>query len=129
MGTADKLTEIVKDGDVQKARALFNAKFWLNDNIVPQWNHLKLALLNENKPMMRFLINWGATCTVAEMNELREQLPEKHSHYVTLLRQCGLGKLKQTFHDAAQVAAPLAASAAKPLPPKPQPPPNRIILG
>jgi hypothetical protein len=54
------LLAAAESGDCNKARALFDKAFWENRKIVPSWEHLKVALLREDKPMMRLLVTWGA---------------------------------------------------------------------
>jgi hypothetical protein len=81
---------VIDSGDLKKARAFFDQCFWEGRKIEPDWSHVKLALLTENKPMLRFLANRGAPCTPANLENLRTVVLDKFPHYAALLRQCGL---------------------------------------
>jgi hypothetical protein len=81
---------VIDSDDLGKVRAFFDRAFWSNRKLEPEWSHVKLALLTENKPVLRFLVHWGAPCTAENLENLREITLEKYPHYVTLLRQGGL---------------------------------------
>jgi ankyrin repeat protein len=87
---SDPLMKIIHAGDIGKARAFFDELFWENKNCPPQWEHLQVALLQENKPMLRFLVNKGAACTQKDLAKFKKINAEKYPHYAALLRQCGL---------------------------------------
>jgi hypothetical protein len=88
--TGDPLMEIIQAGDVEKARAFFDKLFWAGQSRKPEWEHLQLALLGENKPMLRFLVARGAAGTPENLGELKSIAAEKFSYYAGLLRQAGL---------------------------------------
>ena len=107
----EPLDAAVASGDVRKARALFDQFFWSNTIVKPEWKQVKFALLTENRPMLRFLATWGASCWKGDLEELRQITAEKYPRYATLLRQCGF--------SMAQIAAAL--------PPKPKPPKCQML--
>ncbi|MCE9508301.1 MAG: ankyrin repeat domain-containing protein [Alphaproteobacteria bacterium] len=107
LATGDPLAGIVHAGNVEKARAFFNELFWADKNRKPQWEHLQLALLTENKPMLRLLITWGASCTAENMGELKQVTAEKYPHYAALLRSSGLRVAEAAaVNDASAPARP-----------------------
>lgn len=83
----DPLVTIVTSGDIQEARTFFENRFWRNSIISPDWQYLRIALVREDKPMMRLLLTWGATATSENMAEFATS--DKYAHYLKLLRQCG----------------------------------------
>lgn len=86
----DKLSEIVARGSVQEARGYFDDSFWQNQKEQPGWEHLRIALLREDRAMIRLLATWGAHPTEKDMAEFRDFAKDKYDHYLLLLRQGGL---------------------------------------
>lgn len=85
--TAGQLMLLVAQGDVQKVRDFFDRAFWRNQTIRPGWEHLRTALLREDKPMMRLLATWGAG---TEINSAEIAALDNPDRYLNLLRQCGI---------------------------------------
>ncbi|MBI3440838.1 MAG: hypothetical protein HY052_03375 [Proteobacteria bacterium] len=103
----DALTAAVKSGNCERARELFDRAFWDNHKIVPGWDHLKIALLREDKPMMRLLVTWGAKAP--DSPEQLAGIPaDKYARYARILRECGMNA---AVVEAAAVAAKTAAPA------------------
>src|SRR5690606_34430939 len=86
----DKLSETVARGSVQEARGYFDDSFWQNQKEQPGWEHLRIALLREDRAMIRLLATWGAHPTEKDMAEFRDFAKDKYDHYLLLLRQGGL---------------------------------------
>jgi hypothetical protein len=99
------LLALVKRGDVQQVREFFDRAFWEGRPVRPGWPHLEEALLQQNKPMVRLLVTWGATTTSEELSVLRYSNVYEQS--VRLLRRCGLdvyvtpGEEEESKGDAA----------------------------
>lgn len=103
LSAGELLKVAVSSGDLDRARELFNQVFWRNEKLAPRWEHLKIALLREDKPMTRLLVTWGARAPEFS-HELRDIPPGKYGAYAKILRQYGL--------DATAVET----AAAEPLP-------------
>ena len=88
---------------------------------------MQFALLTENKPVLRFLVTWGATCTAENLDELRKITLDQYPRYVALLHRCGLN-LSAAEKTIAQDFNNAGAEATKPFVPRPIPPPN-VHLG
>lgn len=86
----DALSEIIAGGDIAQARDYFDKVFWENQADRPGWKHLRLALLKEDRPMLRLLATWGAHPSQDEMAHFRAVTGEKYDGYVRLLKQAGL---------------------------------------
>lgn len=100
----DELAIAVQGGDCQQARAVFDKVFWDGQRILPEWKHLKIALLREDKPMMRLLVTWGAKAP--ESAEQLSGIPaDKYASYAKILRAYGLDA---TVVETAAKAAPAA---------------------
>lgn len=79
----------IKSGDLARMRALFDQAFWRNEKFVPQWEHLKIALIREDQPMIRLLATWGARAP-KDRADLEGIAPEKLATYAKILRRYGL---------------------------------------
>jgi hypothetical protein len=86
----DMLSELVESGDLPRVRAYFDTVFWEGRKERPDWTHLRIALLREDRPMLRLLHTWGAQPTDAEMAAFKAATGEKYPAYVKLLRSAGL---------------------------------------
>lgn len=89
--------EHVAKGDCEAVRKYFDEVFWKNIGFVPAWAHLKAALENNDRPMMRLLITHGA------IPDKKVSLPEDQ---ILLLRRCGLPKDYTPAPAAAPVVQP-----------------------
>lgn len=85
----DILSIAIESGDCGRVRTVFDEAFWEGRRIVPEWEHLKIALLREDKPMMRLLVTWGAKAP--ENAEQLAGIPaDKYTVYARILRVYGL---------------------------------------
>lgn len=85
----DMLKAAVESGDCSRVRAVFDQAFWQNAKLAPQWEHLKIALLRDDKPMMKLLVTWDARAP-ENAAQLEGIPPEKFSSYARILRGYGL---------------------------------------
>src|SRR4051812_19622126 len=85
----DDLAQAVQSGDCVRARALFDAAFWRQEKLAPQWAHLKIALINEDRAMIKLLVTWGARAP-EDAAALDGLAPQKYAFYNSLLKQCGI---------------------------------------
>lgn len=85
----DTLAAAVDSGDCQRVRDIFNSDFWANKKISPGWEHLKIAVMREDEPMMRLLVTWGARAPddAAQLQDIDQQ---QYARYVRILKQSGL---------------------------------------
>ncbi|MBI3442108.1 MAG: hypothetical protein HY052_09970 [Proteobacteria bacterium] len=89
IGGDASLTAAVESGSCERVRAIFDRAFWRNEKIVPRWEHLRIALLREDKPMMRLLVTWGARAP--ENAAQLEGIPaQKLASYTRILAGYGL---------------------------------------
>ncbi len=86
----DMLSELVERGDIARVRDYFDTLFWEGRKERPDWSHLRIALLREDRPMLKLLHTWGAAPTDAEMAAFKAATGEKYKGYVKLLRSAGL---------------------------------------
>ncbi|MDE1153018.1 MAG: hypothetical protein PW788_10825 [Micavibrio sp.] len=114
----DQLSEIIARGDVQQARDHFDSIFWDNRKDRPNWQHLKIALLREDVPMMRLLATWGAQPSDDDMSQFKALAKDKYADYLRLLRQSGLRGMNTDWAVLPAVepaAAPAAAVLLDPI--------------
>ena len=95
----DVLSEIVASGNVQQARDYFDKVFWESQQDRPGWKHLRLAVLKEDRAMIRLLATWGAHPSEDELAHFRAVTGEKYPAYVRLMRQGGLRSNGQPWED------------------------------
>lgn len=95
----DTLSEIVNSGDIAQARGYFDKVFWENQKERPGWKHLRLALLKEDRAMVRLLATWGAHPTHDEMAHFHAVTADKYDGYVKLLKQAGLRSDGQPWEE------------------------------
>ncbi|MCE9506923.1 MAG: hypothetical protein K8R48_01210 [Alphaproteobacteria bacterium] len=86
----DELSACIAAGDCRRVRELFDQAFWDEYKIFLTWEHLKSALVHEDKPMLKLLVTWGATATEASLAQLWSASGSKYPRYLKLLRQCGV---------------------------------------
>lgn len=86
----DMLSELVAAGDIGKVRDYFDQVFWEGRKERPEWPHLRLALLREDRAMLKLLHTWGAKPTEAQLASFKEAARDKFPAYVKLLRAAGL---------------------------------------
>jgi hypothetical protein len=87
----DKMTRLVSAGDIAGMRAHFDELFWSGRAERPEWTHLKIALLREDRPMLRLLKIWGAAPKAEDLVRLRAETDEKYPRYAALLCATGFG--------------------------------------
>jgi len=108
----DDLSECVgrdlERGDCREVRAFFDSHFWSGTMDTGShhrwmtqvtWEHVKLALKAESKPMLKLLVTWGAQVTDEEMARLRAVAKDKYPQYLKLLRQSGLPLSAEAMKD------------------------------
>jgi hypothetical protein len=86
----DMLSELVANGDIARVREYFDSVFWENRKERPGWGHLRIALLREDRPMLRLLHTWGAAPTDDDMAKFRAAARDKYPDYLRILRSAGL---------------------------------------
>jgi hypothetical protein len=86
----DMLSELVANGDIARVREYFDSVFWENRKERPGWGHLRIALLREDRPMLRLLHTWGAMPTDDDMAKFRAAARDKYAGYVRILRSAGV---------------------------------------
>jgi len=95
----DELSGYVARGNIGMARKYFDEVLWEKKSERPSWEHLKLAVLREDKAMARLLVTWGARAGEESLAELQRMDPKKYPAYLNVLRQAGHGM------TAAEIAA------------------------
>lgn len=86
----DVLSELVASGDINRVRGYFDEVFWEGRKERPGWEHLQIALMREDRPMLRLLHTWGAAPSDEDMKQFRALAQEKYPDYVRVLRAAGL---------------------------------------
>jgi|GEM_PF-1491558 len=86
---SDALSGYVARGNVDMVRKYFDEVLWENKPERPTWEHLKLAVLREDKAMAKLLVTWGARATDENLAELQRVEPRKYPDYLNILRQAG----------------------------------------
>lgn len=86
---ADKLSELIASGDIGRVRDYFDSLFWEGRKERPDWSHLRIALLREDRPMLRLLHTWGAKPSDAELTAFKTAARDKYTDYMKLLRSAG----------------------------------------
>lgn len=84
------LQRIIETGDAGTLRRHFDDAFWAGREEKPAWRHLYLAILREDRDMIRILITRGARPEEGDLARLRVNAPEKYAARLQVLRRCGL---------------------------------------
>ena len=84
------LKRAIQAKDVKEARKIFDTAFWNNIELVPDWHHLFLALLGQDKPMIRLLATHGATWTDEEARCLKKACENRWPEFMENLRKAGI---------------------------------------
>jgi hypothetical protein len=100
----DMLSALVASGDIARVRGHFDQVFWESRTERPGWSHLKIALLREDRPMLRLLGAWGAAPSDEDMSALRAASGAKYPAYVALLRGAGLRQQNLAWEEIAPAA-------------------------
>lgn len=89
--TADSaLQRIIETGDAGTLRRHFDEAFWAGREEKPVWRHLYLALLRDDREMMKILILRGARPEEDDLARLAANAPDKYAARLDTLRRCGL---------------------------------------
>ena len=83
----ENFAAVIASGDCVKMREIFDQAFWRKEPVAVTWEHLKIALLREDRPMIRLLVNWGAPADQKNLLELQKETGKYVSYYMALLRQ------------------------------------------
>lgn len=108
----DMLSELVANGDIAKVREYFDSVFWENRKERPGWGHLRIALLREDRPMLRLLHTWGAAPTDDDMAKFRAAARDKYPDYVRILRAAGLRPSSLAWEEVEASASATPADEA-----------------
>ncbi|MDP2206178.1 MAG: hypothetical protein Q8K65_07720 [Alphaproteobacteria bacterium] len=109
---ADALTDSVARGDMAAVRAHFDKVLWGDSEQRPTWDQLQIAVQQNDVPMARLLVTWGARATEADLAVLQKAAPKKYPDYLQTLRRAGHGISPQALRESALQAAALPDSAA-----------------
>ncbi|MEZ0226595.1 MAG: hypothetical protein ACAH83_18705 [Alphaproteobacteria bacterium] len=108
----DMLSELVANGDIARVREYFDSVFWEDRKERPGWGHLRIALLREDRPMLRLLHTWGAAPTDDDMAKFRAVARDKYPDYLKLLRAAGLRPSNTVWEELPASGTPTAADEA-----------------
>lgn len=86
----DALSELVAGGNIDQVRAYFDKVFWEGRKERPGWEHLRIAVLREDRPMVRLLNTWGAEPSDEDLARFRILAQDKYEGYLKLMRAAGL---------------------------------------
>ena len=104
-------------GSCQQVREHFDKAFWAGKTLVLDWRHFKLALMREDKPILRLLVTWGAQhFNDKDLPHLKIMAKDKYPHYIKLLRQCGLKLSAAALEDIPYVTPEAPALNAERIP-------------
>jgi len=106
----DALSGYIAKGNIDAVRGHFDSVFWNNDTSRPGWDHLKLALLREDLPMLKLLIVWGARAGETDLKSIEKLDAKKYPEYLKLLRRAG--------HNVSVEALSESSAKAEALPPR-----------
>jgi hypothetical protein len=86
----DALSELVALGNIDKVRDYFDTVFFEGRKERPGWEHLRIAVLREDRAMVRLLNTWGAEPSDDDLARFRVLAQDKYDGYLKLMRACGL---------------------------------------
>lgn len=86
----DALSELVARGNIDQVREYFDKVFWENRKERPGWEHMRIAILREDRPMVRLLHTWGAEPSDDDLARFRLLAQDKYDGYLKLMRAAGL---------------------------------------
>lgn len=86
----DALSELVALGNIDKVRDYFDAVFFEGRKERPGWEHLRIAVLREDRPMVKLLHTWGAEPSDEDLARFRVLAQDKYDGYLKLMRAAGL---------------------------------------
>lgn len=108
---ADPLTESVARGDMLAVRAHFDRVLWGDSEQRPTWEQLKLAVINEDVPMARLLVTWGARASAEDLAKLQKEDPKQYPAYLNTLRRSGHGISPKALRESVAAAENLPPEA------------------
>lgn len=109
-----ELDHAVENGNCDEVRRILDIAFWHDrKDLRPEWCDVKVALQNDDHPLLRLLITWGARAPQNE-EEIKGLKPEKLALYAKVLRRYGL--------DAAVIEKAAAGPRPASVTEAPQPP-------
>ena len=103
-----QLRALIAGGSVEALREYFDQAFFASRKTAPDSEHLKLAIVKENMPIMRLLILRGAGLTARDLYDLEQTRGNKYPQDIKNLKSCGF---KFTAEHA---SAPVADISKKP---------------
>lgn len=107
----------VRKGEIERLRRYFDLSLQGEAVYRPTWPHLKLALEQNNLPMMRLLVTWGAAPTPDDLQALADEQGDAAQAAFKKLRVAGLdlrqlpppsrpaGSVKKNIPDVAAIPA------------------------
>ena len=101
---SDELSGYVARGNVGMVRKYFDEVLWEQKPERPTWEHLKLAVLRQDKTMAKLLVTWGARATEEGLAELQRMDPKKYPDYLAILRKAGHGMTAEKISAGNKVA-------------------------
>lgn len=101
---SDELSGYVARGNIGMVRKYFDEVLWEKKSERPTWEHLKLAVLREDKAIAKLLVTWGARASEEGLGELQRMDPKKYPDYLKVLRQAGHGMTAEKIAAGNKVA-------------------------
>jgi hypothetical protein len=105
----DALSELVAGGNIDRVREYFDTVFWENRKERPGWEHLRIAVLREDRQMVRLLHTWGAEPSDDDLARFRILAQDKYEGYLKMMRAAGL-RPKNLKWEEIPAASPAAVS-------------------
>lgn len=101
---SDELSGYVARGNIGMVRKYFDDVLWEQNPERPTWEHLKLAILREDKAIAKLLVTWGARATEDGLAELQRMDPKKYPDYLKVLRHAGHGMTAEKIAAGQKIA-------------------------
>lgn len=86
----DALSELVAAGNIDHVRDYFDKVFWEGRKERPEWEHMRIAVLREDRAMVRLLHTWGAEPSDDDLARFRLLAQDKYDGYLKIMRAAGL---------------------------------------
>ncbi|MEZ0260379.1 MAG: hypothetical protein ACAH80_05175 [Alphaproteobacteria bacterium] len=105
----DALSELVAGGNIDHVRDYFDKVFWEGRKERPEWEHMRIAVLREDRAMVRLLHTWGAEPSDEDLARFRLLAQDKYDGYLKIMRAAGLRPKNLKWEEIA-AAKPSAVS-------------------
>jgi len=92
----DDIVKYIEEGDIKNLRDVFDRVFYTKQKIKLTSDHLKAALLRQDRPILRLLISYGAKFSKEDFELMKNNNTDNFNKNIKILKACGMDISCQT---------------------------------